>query len=186
MTLAVRKRASDSWGKLLVAYFRRRVDRLPTRMRTMPDSQQLHVPVRQEDDSLWATVDEFLGVFGTGDDLRVRRPTCRHLARRRPRHVPAVSPAAVAPRRRKIARSGVSWRASFGPTGAAWCVRETAAVSAEGSGRRRFLEPLLDLSRRARGQHLQSPHGESGSEASPLHSQSRPTDPRERQSQGWS
>jgi hypothetical protein len=73
----------------------------------MPDSQQLHVPVRQEDDSLWATVDEFLGVFGTGDDLRVRRPTCRHLARRRPRHVPAVSPAAVAPRRRKIARSGV-------------------------------------------------------------------------------
>ena len=183
MTLAVRKRASGSWGKLLVAYFRRRVDRLPTRMRTMPDSQQLHVPVRQEDDSLWATVDEFLGVFGTGDDLRVRRPTCR-----RGGGLDTFRLLVLLASRRGDARSlaQVSWRASFGPTGAAWCVRETAAVSAEGSGRRRFLEPLLDLSRRARGQHLQSPHGESGSEASPLHSQPRPTDPRERQSQGWS
>ena len=32
-------------------------------------SQELHVRVRLEDDSFWATVDEFPGVFATGDDL---------------------------------------------------------------------------------------------------------------------
>lgn len=35
----------------------------------MPKPQQLHVNVRLEDGSLWATVDEFPGVFATGDDL---------------------------------------------------------------------------------------------------------------------
>jgi predicted RNase H-like HicB family nuclease len=30
---------------------------------------QLHVRVRLEDDALWATVDEFPGVFATGDNL---------------------------------------------------------------------------------------------------------------------
>lgn len=32
-------------------------------------SGQLHVCVRFEDDSFWATVDEFPGVFATGDNL---------------------------------------------------------------------------------------------------------------------
>lgn len=36
---------------------------------TMPQNQSLHVSVRHEDDSYWATVDEFPGVFATGDDL---------------------------------------------------------------------------------------------------------------------
>jgi predicted RNase H-like HicB family nuclease len=36
---------------------------------TMPEPQQLHVNVRLEDDALWATVDEFPGVFATGDNL---------------------------------------------------------------------------------------------------------------------
>jgi predicted RNase H-like HicB family nuclease len=35
----------------------------------MPDPQQLHVAVRFEDGSYWATVDEFPGVLATGDDL---------------------------------------------------------------------------------------------------------------------
>lgn len=35
----------------------------------MPGSQQLHVNVRLEDGSLWATVDEYPGVFATGDNL---------------------------------------------------------------------------------------------------------------------
>ena len=35
----------------------------------MPRNQSLHVSVRHEDDSYWATVDEFPGVFATGDDL---------------------------------------------------------------------------------------------------------------------
>jgi predicted RNase H-like HicB family nuclease len=35
----------------------------------MPEPQQLHVCVRQEDDSFWATVKEFPGVFATGDNL---------------------------------------------------------------------------------------------------------------------
>ncbi len=35
----------------------------------MAESQQLHVNVRYENDSLWATVDEFPGVFATGDSL---------------------------------------------------------------------------------------------------------------------
>ncbi len=35
----------------------------------MPQNQSLHVSLRHEDDSYWATVDEFYGVFATGDDL---------------------------------------------------------------------------------------------------------------------
>jgi len=35
----------------------------------MSQTQQLHVNVRYEDGSLWATVDEFPGVFATGDNL---------------------------------------------------------------------------------------------------------------------
>jgi predicted RNase H-like HicB family nuclease len=31
--------------------------------------KDLHVKVRHENDSLWATVDEFPGVFATGDSL---------------------------------------------------------------------------------------------------------------------
>lgn len=31
--------------------------------------QELNVRVRHEDSALWATVDEFPGVFATGDDL---------------------------------------------------------------------------------------------------------------------
>ena len=38
-------------------------------MKTMPQPQHLHVNVRHEDDSFWATVDEFPGVLATGDDL---------------------------------------------------------------------------------------------------------------------
>jgi predicted RNase H-like HicB family nuclease len=40
---------------------------------TMPEAQQLHVNVRLEDDALWATVDEFPGVFATGDNLNELR-----------------------------------------------------------------------------------------------------------------
>ncbi len=39
----------------------------------MPESQQLHLKVRFEDESFWATVDEFPGVFATGDDLEELR-----------------------------------------------------------------------------------------------------------------
>jgi predicted RNase H-like HicB family nuclease len=35
----------------------------------MSATKELHVNVRHEDDSLWATVDEFPGVFATGDNL---------------------------------------------------------------------------------------------------------------------
>jgi predicted RNase H-like HicB family nuclease len=35
----------------------------------MAETQQLHVKVRNEDGALWATVDEFPGVFAAGDDL---------------------------------------------------------------------------------------------------------------------
>lgn len=35
----------------------------------MPEPQQLHVNVRLEDGSLWATVEEYPGVFATGDNL---------------------------------------------------------------------------------------------------------------------
>jgi predicted RNase H-like HicB family nuclease len=38
-------------------------------MEPMSETQELHVNVRHEDDSLWATVDEFPGVFATGDTL---------------------------------------------------------------------------------------------------------------------
>ncbi len=42
-------------------------------MNMMPEPQQLHVSVRHEDDAFWATVDEFPGVFATGDDLNELR-----------------------------------------------------------------------------------------------------------------
>jgi len=35
----------------------------------MPEPQQLHVNVRLEDGALWATADEYPGVFATGDNL---------------------------------------------------------------------------------------------------------------------
>ena len=35
----------------------------------MSGPQKLHINVRYEDDSLWATVEEFPGVFATGDNL---------------------------------------------------------------------------------------------------------------------
>lgn len=38
-------------------------------MEPMSETQELHVNVRHEDDSLWATVDEFPGVFATDDTL---------------------------------------------------------------------------------------------------------------------
>ena len=38
-------------------------------MEPMSAIKDLHVKVRHEDDSLWATVDEFPGVFATGDNL---------------------------------------------------------------------------------------------------------------------
>jgi len=44
---------------------------------TMPESQQLHVHMRLEDDALWATVDEFPGVLATGDDLDELRESLR-------------------------------------------------------------------------------------------------------------
>jgi predicted RNase H-like HicB family nuclease len=40
---------------------------------TMPEPQQLHVNVRFEDESFWATADEFPGVFATGDNLEELR-----------------------------------------------------------------------------------------------------------------
>ena len=39
----------------------------------MPEPQQLHVNVRLEDGSLWATADEYPGVFATGDNLEELR-----------------------------------------------------------------------------------------------------------------
>jgi predicted RNase H-like HicB family nuclease len=38
-------------------------------MESRGDQQQLHVCVRLENDAFWATVDEFPGVFATGDNL---------------------------------------------------------------------------------------------------------------------
>ncbi len=38
-------------------------------MEPMSETKDLHVNVRHEDDSLWATVEEFPGVFATGDNL---------------------------------------------------------------------------------------------------------------------
>jgi predicted RNase H-like HicB family nuclease len=35
--------------------------------------QQLHVRVRHEGDTYWATIEEYPGVFGTGDDLEELR-----------------------------------------------------------------------------------------------------------------
>jgi predicted RNase H-like HicB family nuclease len=39
----------------------------------MPERQQLHLNVRLEDGSLWATVEEYPGVFATGDNLEELR-----------------------------------------------------------------------------------------------------------------
>jgi predicted RNase H-like HicB family nuclease len=39
----------------------------------MREPQKLHVSVRHEDGAFWATVDEFPGVFSTGDDLNELR-----------------------------------------------------------------------------------------------------------------
>lgn len=44
-----------------------RIDRLPMIMATM--TEHLHVHVRLEEGSYWATVDEFPGVHATGDSL---------------------------------------------------------------------------------------------------------------------
>lgn len=38
-------------------------------MKPMSEPRPLHVSVRLEDDVYWATVDEFPGVFATGDNL---------------------------------------------------------------------------------------------------------------------
>ena len=38
----------------------------------MPE-RQLHVKIRQEEGSFWATVDEYPGVLATGDDLEELR-----------------------------------------------------------------------------------------------------------------
>lgn len=38
----------------------------------MPD-RQVHIKIRQEDGAFWATVDEYPGVFATGDDLEELR-----------------------------------------------------------------------------------------------------------------
>ncbi len=35
--------------------------------------EELHISVRFEDESFWATIDEFPGVFGTGDTLEELR-----------------------------------------------------------------------------------------------------------------
>lgn len=39
----------------------------------MPESSAIHVKLHYEDGSFWATVDEFPGVFATGDDLEELR-----------------------------------------------------------------------------------------------------------------
>jgi predicted RNase H-like HicB family nuclease len=49
------------------------IDPMPMMMRAMPEPQPLHVSVRLEDDVYWATVDEFPGVFATGDNLEELR-----------------------------------------------------------------------------------------------------------------
>jgi predicted RNase H-like HicB family nuclease len=45
------------------------VDPISIMGNTMPEPQQLHLNVRLEGESVWATVDEFPGVFATGDNL---------------------------------------------------------------------------------------------------------------------
>ncbi len=70
-------------------------------MKTMPEPQQLHVNVRLEDDALWATVDEFPGVFATGDNLDELRESLQEgiaLVLARPgEEPPAVTLAALHP-----------------------------------------------------------------------------------------
>jgi len=45
------------------------VDSISMMGSVMHEPQQLHVNVRLEGESAWATVDEYPGVFGTGDNL---------------------------------------------------------------------------------------------------------------------
>jgi predicted RNase H-like HicB family nuclease len=40
---------------------------------TVTMEQRLHVQIRREDGAYWATVDEYPGVFATGDDLEELR-----------------------------------------------------------------------------------------------------------------
>jgi predicted RNase H-like HicB family nuclease len=49
------------------------IDPMPMMYHTMPAGQQLHLNVRFEDDAFWGTVDEFPGVFATGDNLEELR-----------------------------------------------------------------------------------------------------------------
>jgi predicted RNase H-like HicB family nuclease len=49
-------------------YRARRVESIRI-MKPMGAIKELHVNIRHEDDSLWATVEEFPGVFATGDNL---------------------------------------------------------------------------------------------------------------------
>ena len=46
-----------------------RIDRENYHASVMPERNELHVNVRFEDESFWATVDEFPGVFATGESL---------------------------------------------------------------------------------------------------------------------
>ena len=50
-------------------------------MEPMSAIKDLHVKVRHEDDSLWATVAEFPGVFATGDNLDELRESLRRASR---------------------------------------------------------------------------------------------------------
>lgn len=59
------------------AYRTRNADPISMMESTMPEPQQLHVNVRLEDGALWATVEEFPGVFATGDNLDELRESLR-------------------------------------------------------------------------------------------------------------
>jgi predicted RNase H-like HicB family nuclease len=50
-----------------------RSDPISVMMKEMTEPQPLHVSVRLEDDVYWATVEEFPGVFATGDNLEELR-----------------------------------------------------------------------------------------------------------------
>jgi predicted RNase H-like HicB family nuclease len=49
------------------------IDPISVMMKAMSKPQPLHVSVRLEDDVYWATVEEFPGVFATGDTLEELR-----------------------------------------------------------------------------------------------------------------
>jgi predicted RNase H-like HicB family nuclease len=98
-------------------------------MKTMPEPQQLHVSVRHEDGAFWATVDEYPGVFATGDDLDELRESLQEgialiLALARPGEgPPAVTVGAFAPGARRDER----WRRAR--------LRLTSSSSSESPGR---------------------------------------------------